>query len=980
MANHPSPGPFVHTHQARYASTPQQRPPGTPSNASINGGGWAMGPPQLQPVSRSATPATGMETMNNMQGPHLHQPMASFNSFSSPPTPPIGSGFAVTPPSANTAPGSVTTPPSANATPPRPLVISADFRNRTQRTFGLSQESQNVMRGLESIANSIPGTSHKPFSVMMYYNMGAMLKLTDVIQSRFALMPNAQEFRNAFERILEALDQDTGFVLKDSHTRIIRGVANNMSFDKSLFQMDQMARRVQSYLYAHRQDLGLTEAFASPVNQAIFFRGVRRTTSSVQGAFRADLKASVDVKNNTQTSLVKYVKTIHQKYTVGAAEAVTITKGHIIRLACMRAFLFDRQDVMYPATAQKVVPAKRPAPQGEDSDEEDDDGLDEGEDDSDIRHITSWEGDLVPEPAMPARRHFWPMWDWWMECRRIEFGNEMNSDAWKSYYRRILAADIARIPHALSEPCPAASQALYHAQVYCGGILSTSGQDANDNGGLGAPGYSGAANGLEFAANAPIVDFNDYNWDDAWVLTGASSARRPLPKSLRYETCKHSALPFARKLISFLPDSRTTTGKAWTEDYIVKGSGSCFAVPYHKLTPNAVAVVGYEPTTVFSDNFNVTHSFWFHKFIPRPQPGTSCEPRVLNVGDSLLTNASIYEWKIVAIARPSAEKSSFAYHGMTLDSCDVEGFDFKLGVEPHTRPIMEVTAYASCMDIGATVAIETHFTTSLPPRRLARYRHYSIQYTAAGSLSEYLTNMARLAERDIMSRAQVFVAKNRTDRFALSLDAKSEFCPVVVGTNSKEPLPCAVEPPHIKCRDLFGTPNLDAFVRPILNLLHFYLASLRIDFGNPSSNNLLTNPEVLNRTLSPDLEDPYALLTPSAPSLLYAYMNEQSLLSRSGSESAFNASQIPGPSILRKGYTCGSLKRKDAANLIVSVFVATSGMFTTGWAVFIFIAKCLHPKPEPEDQLVEECRCGLRQDLRCRGRRDLEAQGRSKTL
>lgn len=51
------------------------------------------------------------------------------------------------------------------------------------------------------------------------------------------------------------------------------------------------------------------------------------------------------------------------------------------------------------------------------------------------------------------------------------------------------------------------------------------------------------------------------------------------------------------------------------------------------------------------------------------------------------------------------------------------------------------------------------------------------------------------------------------------------------------------------------------------------------------------------------------------------------------SRSAFNVFHVPGPSVLQTVNVCGFLKRRGSArNLIVTVFVATVGMFTSGWA------------------------------------------------
>ncbi|KAJ3521302.1 hypothetical protein NMY22_g12371 [Coprinellus aureogranulatus] len=413
------------------------------------------------------------------------------------------------------------------------------------------------------------------------------------------------------------------------------------------------------------------------------------------------------------------------------------------------------------------------------------------------------------------------------------------------------------------------------------------------------------------------------------------------------------------------------------------------------LTIVNAAVVGYEPIVVFSDEFNYTQSLWFHKFIPDPKPGTLCEPRILNVGDSFLTNASIYEWKIMAIAHPSTKKSGLAYYGTTLDNCDID--QMNLYGELHT-PSMELTANASCKcHDGATVVLETSLTFSTHPGRHGRYR-YSAQHTSADPLGEYLGRMAYLARGDVASRARdAFPEDKRVHHDPLSLKAKVGFCPAVYGMKSKQPHPCAVDPPQFtmilsdsvnastqstyegysKCTS--GSLTLCDFFHPISNLLHFYLALFRVDFGNQSFNNMFTHPEMLNCTLF--AEFPNTTLVPKASSRLYAYLNEQSLLSRSNSKSAFDAFRIPGPSIVRTSYVCESLKRKSAASLFVSVFVATAGMFTSGWAIFIFIARYLYRKPELEDKLVEDCRCGAkRQDLGGGGWRDIEALTRSSYL
>ena len=86
-----------------------------------------------------------------------------------------------------------------------------------------------------------------------------------------------------------------------------------------------------------------------------------------------------------------------------------------------------------------------------------------------------------------------------------------------------------------------------------------------------------------------------------------------------------------------------------------------------------VALVGYDPTTVFQSNFNATQTFWFDRFLPSiaQTPGTLCDTQVFNAGDTIVTNRSLFDWDVQAVYQPNAAESGFSYSGETLDHCDV---------------------------------------------------------------------------------------------------------------------------------------------------------------------------------------------------------------------------------------------------------------------------------------------------------------------
>ncbi|TEB35850.1 hypothetical protein FA13DRAFT_1787323 [Coprinellus micaceus] len=368
-----------------------------------------------------------------------------------------------------------------------------------------------------------------------------------------------------------------------------------------------------------------------------------------------------------------------------------------------------------------------------------------------------------------------------------------------------------------------------------------------------------------------------------------------------------------------------------------------------------VAVVGYEPTVVLSSNFNDTQTFWFHNFTRPPQPGTLCDRRVFNVGESLVTNASIFEWKIIAITRPNAGKSGVAYDGSVLNNCDIVQMNFYGDIRTWS---IEITAYSACrgQDNLEVVASTSMSFSPLPARRGPLLRN--VQFSSTDPVSVNLMDMFLMATEDVGLRGwTAFLESNRTGTVAISLSANTAFCPLYVGRKNGTFTLCAVQAPPLNLTatcavgenfDLmqdnsfgpsFGPPyELDDTLRPpISNILHLALAAMRVDLGNPSPNNILTHPDALNQTLTAVF--PQTTSTVSMPSKLYTYLHEQSLLvsSESGT-SVFDPFRIPGPSVVQAVYVCKFLKRKDLGNLIVSVMVATLGMFTTAWTVFIFVA------------------------------------------
>jgi hypothetical protein len=336
------------------------------------------------------------------------------------------------------------------------------------------------------------------------------------------------------------------------------------------------------------------------------------------------------------------------------------------------------------------------------------------------------------------------------------------------------------------------------------------------------------------------------------------------------------------------------------------------------------------------------------------------------VGESLVTNASIFEWKIIAMTRPNAGRSGAAYTGTVVDNCDVVQMNFYGDIRTWS---IEIGAYTACrgQDNLEVVAFTSMSFSPLPARRGPLLRN--VQFSSTDPVSVNLMDMCVLwlavfRIRDLTHSLQrffmaaddtgrrgwvAFLESNRTGIVAISVSADTEFCPLSIGLQNGTLSPCAAQTPELNITttcaiganfdlmqdnsfllSLSSPYELDDTLRPpIANILHLALAAIRVDLGNRSPNNFLTHPEVLNRTLTAVF--PQTASASSTPSKLYTYLHQQSLLVNSHSgPSVFDPFHIPGPSVMQAVYVCKGLQRKDTMNLIVSVFVATVGMFTPG--------------------------------------------------
>jgi hypothetical protein len=133
-----------------------------------------------------------------------------------------------------------------------------------------------------------------------------------------------------------------------------------------------------------------------------------------------------------------------------------------------------------------------------------------------------------------------------------------------------------------------------------------------------------------------------------------------------------------------------------------------------------------------------------------------------------------------------------------------------------------------------------------------------------------------------------------------------------------------------------GVPDLSKIINdnisaPLSNLIQSFHASVRVDLGNPSRNNFLTSPAAVNTTLFatfPATEP----LQPSNSNLYLSASQPNKYLK------PFFPVLLEGPARVQVVYLCRFQRRKPLGQAFISVLVATLSMFSSGWAIFMFIA------------------------------------------
>ncbi|KAG9006251.1 hypothetical protein FRB94_000876 [Tulasnella sp. JGI-2019a] len=365
----------------------------------------------------------------------------------------------------------------------------------------------------------------------------------------------------------------------------------------------------------------------------------------------------------------------------------------------------------------------------------------------------------------------------------------------------------------------------------------------------------------------------------------------------------------------------------------------------------AFATQGYELKSVLSSTYNQTQFHWFSHFLSPQQPGSLCDPHVFSIGDMFQTTQAIFPW---SIDWTSAESSmddtvqggvSYADSPLGGDSCDVNRMKVTVDLTAWTAV---VSATIQCDDVFPVSASTSWTASTIPDRASWNLARYCPQNPRESPNFLYASTILQPAGLDLLMALRQYMDPAETSNI------------ITIAARVPRPvdkLDCSPKPLHPHLSTL-GFSNLtftnntiatdtfnDLFFNATSNYMQAMLAAVRLDVGNRCPN-FLTDLAYINQTfletptLTPETYQRYFQSDEALSESFYSFINrgeaftfiEPYLTWISLPLNATDAVYVTAP------YLCHLTVRKGALQLLVSVAVAMSGLFLSGWSMFQFFA------------------------------------------
>ncbi|KDQ54225.1 hypothetical protein JAAARDRAFT_38390 [Jaapia argillacea MUCL 33604] len=391
------------------------------------------------------------------------------------------------------------------------------------------------------------------------------------------------------------------------------------------------------------------------------------------------------------------------------------------------------------------------------------------------------------------------------------------------------------------------------------------------------------------------------------------------------------------------------------------------------LTLLNVAVAGYETVTVTRIDKNVTQQMWWTPFIPRAfRATTTCDSSVLNVGDTFMTNNSIFQWTVLgaSLGDPlqggAYENGGFPYSAAPMSSCDSAAGSTEIHVDVNVATVTVVSILAC--DIGTRMSVLIQATWQWNPNS----RGYWLMSLLSGPVFDVLLRLSQdLLEAFLTSPPPGTEAILRLGVIG------NPYCPsfqdsngtVLFQPSQEDELQCAREPRSVgfQLRAVSWTngsssyepdnDGLDYTTPALRNLLQAAMAAAEIDLGIYKENSIYFDMEMFNATIEPNplLTGSHFVGRPGDGNLSNPYIISSSTANNLSGAQILRMYPVPPlypvalplnrsfqlPAIIEVSYLCHDLRIKSPLAFMSSVFVGTISMFMAFRSIVLLIATVL---------------------------------------
>ncbi|KAF8608663.1 hypothetical protein BDV93DRAFT_551486 [Ceratobasidium sp. AG-I] len=366
-----------------------------------------------------------------------------------------------------------------------------------------------------------------------------------------------------------------------------------------------------------------------------------------------------------------------------------------------------------------------------------------------------------------------------------------------------------------------------------------------------------------------------------------------------------------------------------------------------------IVVVGYELVPTLRPSFQPNDTFpswWDSPRLPSllRRGAPDCEPRDIGRGDTFRVLSSLFEYKVVSSWRTNSvplvpeDEGRVEYTGGSFNVCSIYSMRFDYNLLDFTQTIT-VAIYCSELPVRAFLSTAIVFADEISRDTIGQFYGYSIDVFSVvdGNSRDY--HSAVFGVLDVISTDSLAIIGGQyLPSPVLTLSARAN----VTGKAWFDETYITYLNGSVSYHGEDSLGAAEIYRASIVNLMNVVYDAVTLDLGNGGSENIFLNPAAINTRLSPNLAPP-----PYNPdfwvrneiSFFYGRLDPQYQTWAEMLQAGFprnitlgNLTGLPDNSTMIANYLCPGYQLKPMSSFLANIFIGTSSMFLSAWAVWMF--------------------------------------------